>query len=109
MKNILYRLFKLNRKCYNCKCKDCQETELRDNWWYCLHIKNNICDVCCIHDSLGSDCNWGECKTCPEEWKRVDITDEERMEKLGWEGIDRHNFKKDNFEIKILEFGEHIK
>lgn len=101
--NFLYRIFKINRKCYCCGCRDCQETELRSEWWYCPHLKNNICEVCCIYDSLGTNCNWKECKTCPEEWKRVDITDKKRMKELGWKEVKRVP------KIKKLVFGDHLK
>ena len=73
MKNYLYRLFKINRKCYCCECVDCQETELRHEWWYCLQLKNNICDICCIHDSLDPAWNWKECKKCPREIDRATL------------------------------------
>jgi hypothetical protein len=83
--NFLYRLFKLNRKCYCCDCIDCQEKRYREDWWYCPHLKNNICDVCCTFDSLDPDWNWKECGTCFEEWRRVTP---ERFEKLGWEKVE---------------------
>ena len=107
--NFLYRWFKINRKCYGCKCKDCQETNFRKEWWYCPHLKNNICDVCCIFDSLASDYNWEECKVCLVEWKRVDITDEERMKKLGWKEVDKNIFEKDDKIIMSSHVSEKVK
>ena len=84
MINILYRLFKLNRKCFCCKCTDCQESGYRDDWWYCPHFGDDICEVCCTFDSLDPSWNWKECETCKEEWRRITP---ERFEKLGWEKI----------------------
>jgi len=55
----------------NIRCKgcECDETE-HDEYWYCPHFKGEICDVCCLYDSMAPDWNFEECNTCEHDKDR---------------------------------------
>ena len=53
-----------SRRCYACKCGDCQLGNNDREYWYCPHLKNNICTICCVHDSCAPDRNYKECAFC---------------------------------------------
>lgn len=55
-------------KCSACFCGDCQK---RENYWYCLHFKGMICDICCRYDSTAKDTDYKECVDCEHNKKRI--------------------------------------
>lgn len=64
------------RRCYCCKCVDCQLSADGREYWYCLHLKADICSVCCWYDSLDPNWNWKECAFCSHDKDRERIPGE---------------------------------
>ena len=56
-------------RCYECSCTDCQMGEDGREYWYCPHLKNDICTICCVYDSLGED--YPECISCEHDKDRA--------------------------------------
>jgi hypothetical protein len=57
-------------RCYCCSCVECQLGGLDREYWYCPHLKNDICTVCCIYDSVAPDRNYKECAFCSHDQDR---------------------------------------
>ena len=51
-------------RCHCCDCIDCQLGDLDREYWYCPHLKADICNICCIYDSLDPNWDWDECNLC---------------------------------------------
>jgi len=79
------------RKCWACNCGSCQLAEDGRKYWYCPHLKNNICTICCIYDSLGE--TWKECYFCSHDQDRDRCWDTADLNKL-WEPKDADSFYK---------------
>lgn len=69
LKVIIVRLF-FPRLCYACHCTDCQLKAYNREYWYCPHLNNSICNICCVYDSMDPHWNWIECKTCEHDKDR---------------------------------------
>jgi hypothetical protein len=65
----LIKIIKHRNPNKRCKCCECDESE-HDVYWYCPHFKGDICEVCCIYDSLDPNWNWEECCTCIHDQER---------------------------------------
>lgn len=56
--------------CYACSCTDCQLMADGRSYWYCPHLRNDICSICCIYDSTDPHWNWKECSFCGHDEDR---------------------------------------
>lgn len=58
------------RICSACSCVDCQTKAYGREYWYCPHLKNKICSICCVYDSTDPHWNWKECYFCSHDQDR---------------------------------------
>jgi hypothetical protein len=59
----------------------------KERFWFCPHLQAQICELCCVFDSLDPSFNWVECKTCKHD------KDRQAFKKHILDGLTKGKFK----------------